>query len=128
MYLSERCLSQGSSSLHRFHTIKGLQSLVPSKNSSQVTAAESLAVSGYKSSWNRSDWNSTHHLDYWEIILLHGHEFSWLDDDGHVRGLFNSWIFKLYAQLLNVNLWPLLWGPFRHQGNNFITRAHIFVV
>jgi len=33
---------------------------------------------------------------------------SWFEDDGHVRGHLNLWIFKLYTQILNClknNCW-----------------------
>jgi len=36
---------------------------------------------------------------YCEIILYRGHEISWFNYDGHVRGHLNSWIFKSNTQL-----------------------------
>jgi len=46
-------------------------------------------------------------LVYCQIILLHGHEILWFGDDRHVHGRFNSWIFKLYSQLLNLIIFSL---------------------
>ena len=40
---------------------------------------------------------------YCEIISFHGHEISWFDNDGHVRGiLMNSWISN-YINITKVN-------------------------